>query len=97
MTNIPTLYKIKQEDYVSLNLKSLIDAQGNEDDWKEFLNRYCSTYPPTGLRVLESVAALYVGTVYKTDVKSAFLKTAKYFSHIYVRTPREVSIKSTRM
>ena len=57
--NIHVLYQLKKNDYVSLRLKAKISPHGNEEDLKDVLTSDCTTCPPTGLRVVESIASLY--------------------------------------
>lgn len=70
-----TIYKVKQNDDGSLKLKARIAPPGNKEDQQELLTKVYSTWPPTGLHILESVASLYGWRVYKADVKTAFLQT----------------------
>ena len=53
-----TLYKVKHNDDGSLKLKAPVAPHGNEDAMKDMLGTDCSTCPPTGLRIVESIAAL---------------------------------------
>lgn len=71
------LYNVKRIDDGSVLLKARIAPHGNEDDLKNILNKDCSTCPPTGLRMFESIAALHGWKIYKADVKGAFLETGE--------------------
>lgn len=97
MISSHTLYKVKQNDDRSLKLKARIAPHGNEDNLKDVLTKDCSTCPPTGLRILESIASLHGWNVYKADVKAAFLQTGKAYRDVYVRPPRESHMKATHM
>ena len=90
-----TLYKVKRSDDGSLLLKARIAPHGNEDDLKNVLSKDCSTCPPTGLRIVESIAAIKGWTIYKADVKAAFLQTGEAHRDVYVRPPRDSKMKST--
>lgn len=92
-----TLYKVKTNNDGSLKLKARIAPHGNEDDLKFVLNKDCSTCPPTGLRILESIASVHGWRVYKADVSAAFLQTGKAERDVYVRPPRESPAKTTHL
>lgn len=92
-----TLYKVKQNDDGSLKLKARIAPHGNEDDLKDVLNKDCSTCPPTGLRMLESVASPFGWTVYKADVEAAFLETDEAQRDVYVLPPRKIQTRATHL
>lgn len=54
------LYKVKHFDDGSLNLKARIAPHGKDDiDKKNQLTADCSKFPPTGLRIVFSIAALF--------------------------------------
>ena len=76
------LYKVKQNDEGSLKLKARIAPHGNEDDLKDVLSKDCMPCPPTGIRILESLASLFGWPVYRADVKAAFLQTGD--SPVYI-------------
>ena len=92
-----TICKVKQNDDGSLKLKALIAPHGNEDDLKSKLHKDCSTYSPSGLRILESAASLHGWTFYKADVTAAFLQTGIAQRDVYVRPPRESQTKTTHL
>ena len=91
------LYKLKLNDDGSLKLKARIAPHGNEDDLKDLLASDCSTCPPTGLRIVESIASLMKWRLYKADVKSAFLQTGPARREVYVKPPRESAQRATHM
>jgi len=95
--NSHVLYKLKQNDDGTLKLKACIAPQGNEDDLKDVLNSDCSTYPPTELRIVESIASLFGWKMYKADVKAAFLQTGSAGRDVYVKPLRESGMKSTHL
>ncbi len=95
--NSHTLYKLKQDDDGNLKLKARIAPHGNEDDLKDKLSKDCATCPPTGLRIVESIASLHAWTLYKADVKAAFLQTGSADRDVYVRPPRESHLKTTHV
>lgn len=95
--NSHVLYKVKQNDDGTLKLKARIAPHGNEDDLKELLSKDCTTCPPTGLRILESIASLFAWTLYKADVKAAFLQTGTAQRDVYVRPPRESKMKGSHL
>ena len=88
---------MKRCDDGVLKLKARVAPHGIEDELKTVLSKDCSTCPPTGLRILESIASLYGWTVYKGDVSAAFLQTGKAERDVYVRPPRESSMRSTHL
>ena len=92
-----TLYKVKQNEDGSLKRKARIAPHGNENDFKNDLSKDCATCPPTGLRILESIASLYKWKLHKADVKAAFLQTGQAKRDVYVRPPKESSMKSTHL
>ena len=92
-----TLYKVKQNDDGSLKLKARIAPHGNEDDMKNILSKDCTTCPPTGLRILESIASLFSWKIHRADVKAAFLQTGEAQRNVYVRPPKESQMKSTHL
>lgn len=80
-----------------MKLKARIAPHGNEDAMKEELTKDCATCSPAGLRILESVAALFGWTVIRIDAKSAFLQTGKADRKVYVIPPNESEMKSTHL
>ena len=92
-----TLYKVKKNDNRSLKLEARIAPHGNEEDLTNVLNKDCSTFPPTGLRILESLASLRGWTVYKADVEADFLQTGEAQRDVYVRPPREKQTRATHL
>lgn len=94
--NSHTLYKVKQNDG-SLKLKVRIAPHGNEDDLKTTLSKDCATCPPTGLRILESIASLFGWALYKADVKAAFLETGAAERDVYVKPPVESRMRATHV
>lgn len=97
VVNSHVLYKVKHNDDGSLKLKARIAPHGNEDALKEIFTKDCTICPPTGLRIVESVASLLGWNVYKADVKSAFLQTGSAERQIYVKPPRESKMRSTHL
>lgn len=95
--NSHVLYKIKQNDDGSLKLKARIAPHGNEDTLKDLLTKDCTTCPPTGLRILESIASLFGWTLHKADVKAAFLQTGTAQRDVYVRPPKESKMKGSHL
>ena len=91
------LYKVKHKDDGSLKLKARIAPHGNEDDMRRILSKDCTTCPPTGLRIVESIASLKGWKIKKADVKAAFLQTGAATRDVYVKPPRECGMKSTHM
>lgn len=89
--------KSKKIGYGSLKLKGRVSPHGNEDNLKDILNKDFSTCPPTGLRMVKYIASLYGWTIYKSDVKAAFLATGKEDRDLYVGPPVESSMKVTHM
>ena len=92
-----TLYKVKQNDDGSLKLKARIAPHGNEDNMRDILNKDCTTCPPTGLRILESIASLFSWKIHRADVKATFLQTGEAQRNVYVRPPKESQMKSTHL
>lgn len=70
-----SFYKIKINNDASMKLKDRIAPHGNEDNMKNELSRDCATCSPAGLRILESIAALFRWTLIIVDSKTAFLQT----------------------
>lgn len=69
------LYKIKANDDVALRMKARIAPHGNEDRERDKLKSDSATCPPTGIRMLLSIASLLKWPLAKIDFTSAFLQT----------------------
>lgn len=95
--NSHTTYKVKKNDDGTLKLKARIAPHGNEDNLKDILSKDCTTCPPTGLRVLESIVSLHRWKLYKADVTAAFLQTGAADRGVYVRPPTESRMRSSHM
>jgi len=67
------IYKIKANDDGSLKMKARIAPHGNKDRDREDLKSDSATCPPTGIRVLLSIASLMKWPLAKIDFTSAFL------------------------
>lgn len=76
-------------------LKARIAPHGNEDSEKERLTTDCQTCPPTGIRIVLSVSALFGWKVKRADAKGAFLKIGKARRHVYVIPHTEIIMRST--
>lgn len=85
VVNSHTLYNIKHEDDGKLKLKAMIDLHGNEDDLIKELTKDCSTCPPNGLQIIESITSLNGWSIYKADVGSAFLWTGSAAREVFVK------------
>ena len=95
--NSHVLYKLKDNDDGSLKLKARIAPHGNEDNLKDILASDCSTCPPSGLRILQSVATIKKWTIYKADAIAAFLQTGKAQRQVYVKPPNESSMRRSHL
>ena len=93
--NSHVIYKLKYNDDKTLALKARIAPHGNEDDEKEILTTDCQTCPPTGIRIILSVASLFGWKIKRADAKGAFLKTGKAQRHVYVIPPIESRMRLT--
>lgn len=89
------LYKVKKNDDESLKLKSRIAPHGNEDDLKEELTTDCAVISPLGLRIVQSIAALFGWPIDLGDVKTAFLKSGEAEREVYVIPPNESGMRAT--
>lgn len=96
-SNSHALYKIERIDDGSLKLKARIAPHWNKNDLKEFSSKDCTTCLPTGLGVSESPASLFGWTLYKADIKAAFLQTGTAQRDVYVRPQRESDIKGAHL
>ena len=64
---------------------------------KNVLTSDCTTCPPTGLRIVESIASLMKWQVHNADAKSAFLQTGAAGRDVYVKPPKESGLKSNQI
>lgn len=85
-----TLYRVKCDDNGSIKLKTRIAFHGNEEDVRHILSKDCTTCPPTGLCILESVESLNGWTLYKADVKAVCLHAGEAQRVVYVRPLKKV-------
>lgn len=60
---------------------------------RSVLSKACTTYAPTGLRLLESIASVFGWTISQADVKVAFLQIGEAQTSLYVRLPRKSKLK----
>ena len=82
-------YKVKANDDGSLKLKARIAHHGNKDRDRERLKTDSSHCPPTGIRILTSIATIMHWSLAKIDFTSAFLQTGEAKRDAYVIQPRE--------
>lgn len=92
-----TLYKIKVNDDSTMKLKARIAPRGNGDAMREELTTDCSNCSPAGIRILESIAALFGWTIIRVDAKTAFLHIGKAQREVYVIPPIESEMRSTHL
>ena len=83
------IYKVKRKDDGSLKMKARIAPYGNKDSQKFDLKTDSSVCPPTGIRILLSLAVIFQWCLAKIDFKSAFLQTGDAQRDVYVIPPRE--------
>lgn len=97
IVNSNVLYKMKYNDDKSLKLKAGIAPHGNKDDLKDVLTKDCTTCPPTGIRIIESIVTLNGWTIALGDLKTAFLKTGEAKRSVFVKPPPESKIRCTHL
>lgn len=68
-----TLFKIKVDNDKELKCKGRIAPHGNEDDEKDDLTKDCTSCPPTGLIIVESIDALFGWDIVRGDAKREFV------------------------
>lgn len=95
--NSHVLYKIRMKNGVSRKLKDRKAPHSNEGRLKYILTSGCITCPPTALQIVESLPSLFGRTLYKVDVKTAFLQTGSADRDVYVKPPRESKIRSAQL
>lgn len=88
------IYKIKKNDDGSYKMKARIAPHGNKDKERENLKSDSATCPPTGIRVLLSIASLLQWPLAKVDFTSAYLQTGPALRDVYVIPPRECRNRS---
>lgn len=74
VVNSRVLYSIKHADDGTIKMKARISPHGNEDNLKDVLTKDCSKFPPTGLRIIDSIASFFNWKFFKSDVKSFFCR-----------------------
>lgn len=90
-----TLYKIKVNDDSTMKLTARIAPHGNEDAMRHELKTDCATCSTAGLRILESISALFGWKVIRVDAKTAFLQTGEAQREVYVIPPVESGMRKT--
>ena len=88
------IYKVKSNDDGTYKMKARIAPHGNKDKEKEQLKTDSCPCPPTGIRMLLSLATIMKWPVAKIDFKSAFLQTGFAQRDVYVVPPRESRTKN---
>ena len=88
------IYKVKINDDGSQKMKARIAPHGNKDKDRHRLKTDSATCPPTGIRLLLSLACIHKWNLAKIDFTSAFLQTGAANRDVYVVPPRESSDKS---
>jgi len=88
------IYKVKANDDGSLKMKARIAPHGNKDRERQDLKTDSATCPPTGIRILLSIASLMKWPLAKIDFTSAFLQTGNAERDVYVVPPRECGDRS---
>lgn len=88
------IYKVKLNDDGSFKMKARIAPHGNKDKEKYSLKSDSASCPPTGIRLLLSIAAIMKWPLSKIDFTSAFLQTGEAQRDVYVIPPRESKDKS---
>lgn len=88
------IYKVKINDDTFYKMKARIAPHGNKDREKAKLKTDSSTCPPTGIRILLSLATLFQWCLAKIDFESAFLQTGRAKRDVYVVPPRESNHKN---
>ena len=83
------IYKVKLKDDGGLEMKSRIAPHGNKDEQRFDLRTDSATCPPTGIRIVTSIARIFKWILVKIDFKSAFLQTGKALRDVYVIPPYE--------
>lgn len=92
-----TFYELKKNENGTLKLKARIVPYGNEDKFRHEVTKDYNICPTTVFRILISIAVMKKWYLYKADVKAAFLQTGKVQRAVYVRPPRESSMKATNL
>ena len=67
------VYKVKENDDGSFNMKARIAPHGNKDKYKQMLKTDSSQCPPTSKSILMSIAAMMEWPLVKIDFTIAFL------------------------
>ncbi len=88
------LYKVKILDDGSKSIKARIAPHGNKDKERFNLETDPATCPPTGLRLILSVASLFKWPLVKIDFDSAFLQSGDEKRDVYVKPPLKCGQRS---
>ena len=88
------IYKVQANDDGSLKMKARIAPHGNKDKDRDLLKTDSAQCPPTGIRILVSVATIMKWPFAKIDFVSAFLQTGDAKRDVHVISPRECRRRS---
>ena len=88
------IYKVKANDDGVLKMKARIVPHANKDKDRDTLKTDSSQCPPTGIRILTSIATIMHWTISKIDFVSAFLQIGDAKRDVYAIPPRECRKRS---
>lgn len=88
------IYKVKTNDDGSFKMKARIAPHGNKDLDRNQLKTDSAVCPTLGIRILLSLATIFMWCLAKIDFKRAFLQTGDARRDVYVVPPGESNDKN---
>ena len=88
-----TVYRLKRTDEGDFRFKARICPHGNKDREKDSVRKDSEVATPSSYRMILAIAALYNLTLFKIDIKAAFLQSGPIGRQIYVTPPSDSGIR----
>lgn len=90
-------YKVKHNNDASLSHNPRIAPHRKEGSPKDVFTNACTVCSPTRFRFLETIAILFCWTLYKVDVKIAFLQTGLADRQSFIKPPSKSQMHSGQL
>ena len=87
--NNHVIHKVNENNDGSLKIRAQIAPHGNRDKERDSLKTDLAQCPPTGIRILASIATIIKWAVSKIDFVSAFLQIGDAKRDVCIITPCE--------
>ena len=88
------IYKVKANNDGSLKMKARIAPHGNKQKDRDKFKTDSTQCPPTGIRIMTSIATIVQRPISTIDFVRAFLQTGESKRDFYVLPPRECRKRS---